>query len=67
VKCSIPEITDKPHSEIADELTELRSTLDENIPAKMLDKNILIATWNIRAIGSLTEKWKSEEGEVTIP
>lgn len=59
----MPKITDKPPPEIEAELAELRSMLDEDIPAKMLDKNILLATWNIRAFGSLTEKWKSEAND----
>jgi endonuclease/exonuclease/phosphatase family metal-dependent hydrolase len=33
--------------------------LDRNIPAKVLDYNVIIATWNIRAFGDLTEKWCS--------
>ena len=35
--------------------------LDEELPAKELDRNLLIATWNIRAFGGLTEKWHSTE------
>ena len=35
--------------------------LDEELPAKELDRNLLIATWNIRAFGGLTEKWESTE------
>lgn len=55
----MPKITDPPPLEIAAELAELRATLDKDIPAKALDYNLLIATWNIRAFGDLTEKWKS--------
>jgi len=56
-------ITDPPPPEIALELAELRSALDAAIPAKALDRNLLIATWNIRAFGDLTEKWESEPGD----
>ena len=35
----------------------LRAALDERLPAKRLDRNLLIATWNIRAFGDLTEEW----------
>jgi endonuclease/exonuclease/phosphatase family metal-dependent hydrolase len=56
-------ITDEPPQEIKDELAELRFALDKDIPAKILDYNLLIATWNIRAFGSLTEKWKSGEND----
>ncbi|MFQ5794707.1 MAG: endonuclease/exonuclease/phosphatase family protein [Candidatus Bipolaricaulia bacterium] len=55
----MPEITDSPPEEIEDELVELRDVLDNDIPAKELDKNLLIATWNIRAFGNLTKKWES--------
>ncbi len=29
------------------------------IPLKGLDRNLLIATWNIRTFGGLTTKWRS--------
>ncbi|PHR91838.1 MAG: endonuclease [Robiginitomaculum sp.] len=42
----------------------LRAALDLEVPAKrLIDRNILIATWNIRAFGSLTEKWNTGKGE----
>jgi endonuclease/exonuclease/phosphatase family metal-dependent hydrolase len=59
----MPSITDSPPSEIATELAELRAALDTDIPQKALDRNLLIATWNIRAFGDLTEKWKSGEDD----
>lgn len=52
-------ITDLPPREIAAELADLRSVLDREIPAKVLDHNVIIATWNLRAFGDLTEKWRS--------
>ena len=42
------------------ELAVLRKDLDETIPAKKLDQNVLICTWNIRAFGGLTEQWDAE-------
>lgn len=33
---------------VADRLLSLRASLDRNIPAKDLDENLLLATWNIR-------------------
>lgn len=59
----MPEITDRPPPEIVAELAELRAALDEAIPSKALDRNLLIATWNIRAFGDLTEKWQSSEDD----
>ncbi|MDE5422439.1 endonuclease/exonuclease/phosphatase family protein [Ancylomarina sp. DW003] len=55
----MPIITDSLPSYIANELAELRSDLDSKISKKEED-NILIATWNIRAFGNLTKKWKAE-------
>lgn len=53
------EINDPLPPEIKAELLELRAALDKDIPPKALDYNLLIATWNIRAFGGLTNKWKS--------
>lgn len=56
------EITSTPQEVLAD-LNALNSTLDQSIPPKKLDKNLLIATWNIRAFGDLTKKWQSGSGD----
>ena len=58
---SAPRVTDQPPGEVAADLARLGSALDEGVPAKALDRNLLIATWNIRAFGDLTEKWESTE------
>ncbi|HVP40529.1 MAG TPA: endonuclease/exonuclease/phosphatase family protein [Candidatus Krumholzibacteriaceae bacterium] len=50
-----------PPKEIKDELDKLCEVLDKDVPAKIPDRNLLIATWNIRAFGGLTESWKAEE------
>jgi endonuclease/exonuclease/phosphatase family metal-dependent hydrolase len=40
------------------EMAEIRERLDETVPPKRLaHRNLLIATWNIKNLGSLTEKW----------
>jgi endonuclease/exonuclease/phosphatase family metal-dependent hydrolase len=49
-------ITDAPPPAIAAELQAARAALDQQIPAKAA-ANLLIATWNLRAFGSLTRKW----------
>ncbi|HZD01989.1 MAG TPA: endonuclease/exonuclease/phosphatase family protein [Actinomycetes bacterium] len=55
-----PEITDRPPSEVTELLWRLSDDLDRSsIPPKMLDRNVLIATWNIRAFGRVTKKWRS--------
>ena len=53
----IDKILETPPDEIEQELIKLRKELDNEIPKKALDKNLLIATWNIRSFGDLTEKW----------
>ena len=45
--------------EVAANLELLSQDLDVKIPAKHLDRNLLIATWNIRAFGDLTREWTS--------
>src|SRR5918998_1149598 len=58
---TIAAVATQPPEEVAVDLARLRSTLDEDLPAKALDRNLLIATWNVRAFGDLTEKWISSE------
>jgi len=53
----MPEITDQPPSGVAKDLTALRTHLDQRVPAKQTGKNLLIATWNLRAFASLTREW----------
>jgi hypothetical protein len=37
----------------------LSDALDDALPAKVLDKNLLIATWNIRHFGRVTPRWET--------
>ena len=55
--------TEPPPEEISADLARLRLALDADVPAKALDRNLLIATWNLRAFGDLTEKWESAEDD----
>lgn len=48
-----------PPKEVQEDLYTLKKDLDNKIPAKKLDRNLLVATWNIRAFGDLTRKWES--------
>ncbi|MEX1142194.1 MAG: endonuclease/exonuclease/phosphatase family protein [Thermoleophilaceae bacterium] len=50
-------VLDEPPADVAGELDGLSAALDEAVPPKHLDRNLLIGTWNIRAFGDLTEKW----------
>ncbi|WP_308813077.1 hypothetical protein [Arthrobacter sp. PAMC25284] len=42
--------------EVTQDLTRLAAALDGSVPAKTA-ANLLIATWNVRAFGDLTNKW----------
>ncbi|MCB0529717.1 MAG: endonuclease/exonuclease/phosphatase family protein [Saprospiraceae bacterium] len=53
-------ITERPPVKIQTELDALRVQLNKEIPAKRLEQNLLIATWNIRAFGDVTRKWASD-------
>jgi len=59
----MPTITDTPPIEVQNDLELLKADLNAKIPAKKLEQNLLIATWNIRAFGDLTEKWKSSTND----
>jgi endonuclease/exonuclease/phosphatase family metal-dependent hydrolase len=53
------QVTDPPPAAVAEELTGLAAKLDTGIPAKQLDRNLVIGTWNIREFGDLTESWEA--------
>jgi endonuclease/exonuclease/phosphatase family metal-dependent hydrolase len=59
---SMPAITDPPPADVALELAALSAALDAALPVPM-NGRVLIATWNIRAFGSLTRKWRSDPGD----
>src|SRR5215213_4570288 len=55
----------KPPAKVVKECANLAAGLDEVIPAKHLDRNLLIGTWNIRAFGDLADTWTGEgDGKV---
>lgn len=49
-------IIDKPSQATLENLKLLCVDIDIKIPPKKLEKNLLIATWNIRAFGDITRK-----------
>ena len=56
------EYSDYPHT-VAEDITRLRRRIaGSGIPAKQLDHNLLIGTWNIRSIGDLHESWDENDG-----
>ena len=40
-------------------LQELTARLDAAIPAKVVDRNLLIGTWNIRQFARITKRWQA--------
>lgn len=59
----MPKITDNPPTHILQEIENLNKVMDDLLPSKELDKNVLIGTWNIRSFGGLTEKWEAGEND----
>ena len=53
-------ITDIPPIPIQKELAALRAQLNNTIPARRMEQNLLIATWNIRGFGNITREWASK-------
>jgi endonuclease/exonuclease/phosphatase family metal-dependent hydrolase len=60
---SFDRILELPPVDVERELVKLREELDNEVPEKSVDKNLLIATWNIRCFGGLTEKWAVSDSD----
>ncbi len=58
----MPNIFENIPNPVQHEIRNLRRNLDNTIPAKSHD-NLLIATWNIRAFGRLTNKWTATDND----
>lgn len=50
----MPHVTDTPPA-VQRDLQGLREALDDRLPARTLDRTLLIGTWNVRHFGGLTE------------
>jgi endonuclease/exonuclease/phosphatase family metal-dependent hydrolase len=60
----VPELRiESPPSAVVAEAARLRTAVDEVVPAKQHDRNLLIGTWNLRAFGDLTKAWESHQGD----
>jgi hypothetical protein len=59
----VPSITDRPPEDSREELTRLRRQLTRDIPRKS-SQTLLIASWNIREFGGLTEKWRASSADI---
>lgn len=55
----MPDITDTPPDDVRTDLDELTTAIDETIPPRIVDDNLLVGTWNVKEFGGLTEKWRA--------
>jgi hypothetical protein len=55
----MPDINDPPPPEVQQDLNILRSALEQRLPQKLLDQNLLIATWRWNMVNDVTMKWIS--------
>lgn len=54
----VPVLSQLMPSDVAADVERLRAALDAAVPARS-DANLLVGTWNIRALGDLTESWQA--------
>lgn len=54
-------ILEPPPAATVAELAALEAVLDDEIPAKVVDRNLLVGTWNIRAFGDLSDNWERSD------
>ena len=60
------ESIDKMPEEVKKDLIDLRAALDHDLPPKIPDSNVLIATWNLRMFGNITENWVGKPHESPV-
>jgi len=53
---------DRPPDAVRDVLDDLHAGLDENVPART-PGNLLVATWNVRALGRVTPRFEAVKGD----
>ncbi|MGH2654227.1 MAG: endonuclease/exonuclease/phosphatase family protein [Actinomycetota bacterium] len=61
-----PEITDQPPPDVRDQIAALSADLDRVVPAKEPDRNLLVATWNVRGFDRINRTWRSSTGDSPI-
>jgi endonuclease/exonuclease/phosphatase family metal-dependent hydrolase len=44
-------------------LGTLSDALDAEVPTRQIDRNLLVASWNIRGLSDFTQKWVTEPGD----
>lgn len=48
----------EPPKSTRDELAKLEAGLDAEVPARRLNRNLLVATWNVRDFGGMSDTWE---------
>ena len=56
-------VIELPPTEVVERVAAFGPALDVVVAPKELDRNLLIASWNLRAFGGLTKKWQSAEDD----
>ena len=51
-----PDMTNTEKKRTIENLLQLRSGLDHDIPKKIADENLLVATWNLKEFGHLKNR-----------
>lgn len=51
-----------PIASVKAQVARLDAALDAAVPPKRAGNNILVATWNIRALSNLTKAWTTPQG-----
>ncbi len=54
---------DDPPAAALETLERLEEALDDDIPPKRADENLLIATWNIKALARVTKRWTASDSD----
>ena len=52
----MPQIVDPLPQDLVASFAQLSGELDAVVPPRQLDRNILVATWNLRAFGGVTRE-----------
>jgi endonuclease/exonuclease/phosphatase family metal-dependent hydrolase len=47
----------EPPAEVKTEVAQLEAGLDSDVRPRLLDRNLLVATWNVRAFGGMSDTW----------
>jgi hypothetical protein len=55
-----PAILEPPQA-VRDEIATLEAGLDADVRPRLLDTNLLVATWNVRAFGGMSDTWARGE------